>query len=303
MSVQPHKYSDGAVVNYPDNQESVVPNIISSYTVDSPKNLPPGISSLADLAAFYPKVVSPGMPGVSPGNISASNSTFADIQNVLGTSPADAKLKITPFYAEKGVVPLNTETTRSAIEGLVLKSEPWNLDIVVGAWGNRVEQENNDFAETEYEPFIYGTTTSLAAIDGLQAGNVTVNYTGTTLANQTPVDMTIDFGNGTWSGSWNNGVDSNVQVSKDSLGVWHATGNMGFKASGTLSGSNLVATTITAGDGTIGANSVVENAVFGNKAQMVGGGYQVTKSTDAYTAATQSDITIAVDKKLVNLPE
>ncbi len=304
MSIQPT--DEQTTVQYPDlfGLQSGVANIKASYTVDSPTHMPPGISSLDDLAILYPRVVSPEMPGVSPGVIyDDPNGTFTDIQSVLGTSPADAKLKITPFYAEEGVVPQNTKTY-SGVGGLVIKSEPWNLDMVVGAWSNRIEQDNGDFEQTNYEPFIYGTTTSTAAIDGLQAGNVTVHYTGTTLANQTSVAMTINFGNGTWSGSWNGGVDgANVQTYTDSLGVVHATGHMGFNAAGHLSGSNLTADRIFATDAT-SISGVVENAVFGNKAQMVGGGYQITKTvTGRYENATQADITIAVDQKLVDLAD
>ncbi len=305
MSIQPA--DEQTPVQYRGNVLGFA-NIKASYTV-----YPPILAKLAD----YPKVASPEMPGLSPMNIVYDpDGTFTDIQGVLGTVPAAAKLKIIPFYAEKGIGSIGSVApgTFSAVEGLVLKSEPWNLDMVVGGWGNEVRQANGDFESTDYGTFVYGTTTSLAAIDGLQAGNVTAHYTGTTMVNRTPVDITIDFGNGSWHGSWNGGADGdNVKVVKGSLNVWHATGNMGFNARGTLSGANLITKSISAGDGTVDlAKSVVENAVFGNKAQIVGGGYQITKTltnraynnVDGYpvtTTATQADITIAVDKKLVDL--
>lgn len=306
-SIVPHSYTGDLSVDY--LEKSFQPTRTVSYHVGPPV--------LAD-QNNYPLADSLSMPGVlldpDQHHPYDPDGTFAYLENNF---PLPDVVSATPIYAYKEGEQIEdgsgkTHTQWSRMTGYILKYKPWNLDMVVGAWGNAIKHKiagiiPNGSTGTDYEYFVYGTTTSQAAIDSLQAGKVTANYTGLTMANRTPVTMTIDFGNNKWSGSWNKGRDGNITISKpDSLGVRHISGNMGFNAGGTLSGPNLITTSITTGSGQIVQNkSVVTNAVFGNQAQMVGGGYQIAKTyqnDSSKVTATQSDITIAINNRLAPQP-
>jgi hypothetical protein len=113
---------------------------------------------------------------------------------------------------------------------------------------------------------VIGYTTSTADMSALRAGNFQATYSGID-HNGTPVILALNFGNATWSGTWNGGGDSNNVTPQATVsGVTMLKGNVGFAVTnGTITGSTISATAgnISATDGTILAGSVVQAALFG----------------------------------------
>lgn len=130
---------------------------------------------------------------------------------------------------------------------------------------------------------VIGYTTTTADMSALRAGNFQATYSGID-NNQTAVALAVNFGNSTWSGTWNGGADSNnVSTQTTVSGATMLKGNVGFAVNGgTITGSTFSATAsnISATDGTILAGSVVQGAFFG---PVVSG--QVTRN-DVTTTST-----------------
>ncbi len=90
-----------------------------------------------------------------------------------------------------------------------------------------------------------------------------------------------------------NPVDGSIDpgdLTTDSNGVKYVTGNVGFSASGTISGANIQSTNVSAGDGTV-TGTVVGN-FFGDGAEVLGGVSDIvkTRADGAYTDARNVDI-------------
>lgn len=116
---------------------------------------------------------------------------------------------------------------------------------------------------------VIGITTSQSDMDGLLRGNVSATYNGHSLVNQgslAPMTMTVNFGQSTWTGTWNNGADAN--------------GAVGFSAAGSISGSQFSSTpgSITALDSNNVSGSV-RGAFYGTQAAAVGGIADITKNS------------------------
>lgn len=172
----------------------------------------------------------------------------------------------------------------------------------VGVWGYI---NGNDGGESYYygdyfsaqdgaEGYVAGIPTPLADMAALQAGNVTASYAGLTsgyknTSYQSPVALTVNFGNGTWSGSWNNGADGNMYQTTDSAGRAYLVGQVGLNASGTVSGANFQSTSVSATDGVVSGS--VQGGFYGPQAVGMGGIVNVTKSaTEGYSNATYVDV-------------
>lgn len=141
--------------------------------------------------------------------------------------------------------------------------------------------------------FVAGTPTPAATIDTLRTGNMTVDYQGTSYLNATPVDVRVNFGNSTWSGSWNKGATGDITPDNVTGCV---KGEVGFTASGTVAGNQFggtVAGTSTPGmtvEGTVGGT------IYGNAAQNVGGIADV-RVTPAGSADSYRNLDIFTAKK------
>lgn len=149
--------------------------------------------------------------------------------------------------------------------------------------------------------FVAGITTPQTYLDAQRTGNVTATYSGFSGSWSgvgTPVNITVNFGNSTWNGSWNNGRDGSAWLYTDTSGNKYWAGNVGFNASGTISGANIASTSITAKDGTIGAGSSVKGTFFGKEAGSIGGVSDIVKTkTVGETVQTASHTAVfLVDK-------
>ena len=127
-----------------------------------------------------------------------------------------------------------------------------------------------------------GITTSLEQLNDYTGSNgVIASYSGITMHGGT-FAASIDFGNNTWNGAWNNG-----DVQGDGLVRTTATNVVGQVAfavtNGTVDGINFMANSgnLSAVDGVV--TGTVNGAVFGGNAQSVVGMVDIVKSTNEYT--------------------
>ncbi|MBL8199499.1 MAG: hypothetical protein JNK40_00880 [Chromatiales bacterium] len=96
--------------------------------------------------------------------------------------------------------------------------------------------------------FAWGTATSQAGLDALNAGNVTLNFSGPmSVNNATTGNMTLNFGSSpNWTGSWTNPAWS-------------------FGAGGTVSGPNLISLPGQFTDNVTGSGNFVQGAIVGEQ--------------------------------------
>lgn len=141
-----------------------------------------------------------------------------------------------------------------------------------------------DYARGTQSWGVIGYTTATADMAALRASSAQATYSGSD-HNGTPVQMTVNFGNATWSGSLNGGADSAVSAKASSSGGTVLTGRVGADITGgTITGSTFSATAanITARDGTIQAGSMIQGAFFGPNAAAAGGVVDIRKTTQSY---------------------
>lgn len=128
---------------------------------------------------------------------------------------------------------------------------------------------------------VMGRATPLADMAALRADQATATYQGGSyLGNgQFAVQMDVQFGPGTWSGTWNGGRDG--MVFQDALpndqGV-RLLGQVGFSASGVIEGVNIRSTAVSTGDAGATVSGIVRGAFFGPNAAAVGGVVDITKT-------------------------
>lgn len=138
--------------------------------------------------------------------------------------------------------------------------------------------------------FIYGETTGLDDLSALNVGNSVAAYSGSSLISGRSVNITVDFGANTWSGSWNGGTDSGVSASASSDNLNVLTGGVGFNASGTLSAANIVSTSVSATDASA-ISGTVNGSFFGGDAGVLAGAVDITKSVEgSYTDGVYRDL-------------
>jgi len=135
--------------------------------------------------------------------------------------------------------------------------------------------------------FVAGTTTPQTDLDALKAGQVTASYGGAMLENGTPVSIAVHFGAGTWNGSWG-GSKGSLDLSKATVVTRgngaYLQGQVGFTASGVVSGANIVSKQLSSG-----LTGSVKGSFFGAGAQTLGGSVDVHANVDG-TDARQVDV-------------
>jgi hypothetical protein len=131
---------------------------------------------------------------------------------------------------------------QSRIAARVIRDDDNQVLLAADVWshGNRANQTS----QSGY--FAWGTATSQAGLDSLNAGNVSVNFSGPmSVDNDTVGSMTVDFGtNPTWAGTWTNPGYS-------------------FGAGGTVSGADLMSQPGQFTDNVIADQSFVQGALLG----------------------------------------
>ena len=163
-----------------------------------------------------------------------------------------------------------------------------NKEVAVGWFERYVESYVRGEGESSYWDkgtetygyYVAGIATPQAYLDSQRAGNVVATYSGASYdwwsGYQTPVNMTVDFRNASWSGSWNGGSDGNVYTGTDSKGNQFWYGQVGFNASGNISGANIQSTSLSANDGAV--TGKVQGTFFGQTAGSIGGVSDIVKT-------------------------
>jgi hypothetical protein len=155
---------------------------------------------------------------------------------------------------------------------------------------------------------VVGVTTSDAEMASLRASNATATYTGYDLnglqAKVKPnVTLSVNFGNGTFTGSVNGGADRGIVQPQTTTSGTQLAGLVGVNIDkGVITGANFMSTALSATDGKIGAGSVVQGAFFGPSAAAAGGVVNITKTSNsgAYTNATHVTPFLTIRDDLLN---
>jgi hypothetical protein len=155
---------------------------------------------------------------------------------------------------------------------------------------------------------VLGLTTPDADMAALRASGATARYSGEMIGRlEGYMTMDANFGNATWTAVFNGGADRvsnyySVYTRPSASGASILNGQVGFEASGTISGVNINSTSITATDGTIGAGSYVKGAFFGPNANAVGGVYNIIKTREPVTVTTTNTMPVAFVEGPVMMP-
>jgi C-lobe and N-lobe beta barrels of Tf-binding protein B len=155
---------------------------------------------------------------------------------------------------------------------------------------------------------VAGVITSDADMASLRASNATATYTGYDLnglqAKVKPnVTLSVNFGNGSFTGSVNGGADRGTVQTQNTTRGTQLAGLVGVNIDkGVITGANFMSTALSATDGKIGAGSVVQGAFFGPNAAAAGGVVNITKTSDggAYTNAIHVTPFLTVRDTLLN---
>ncbi len=148
--------------------------------------------------------------------------------------------------------------------------------------------------------FIAGSLTGTDELDAFNVGEVEASYEGFTLNSGVEVAIDVDFGAGTWNGSWNDGNDGGVRAVMSTDGVNVLKGAVGFNAEGVIDGANLVSTSISASDAT-SISGTIDGSFFGGGASVLAGSLEIKKSTQNYTDGEYQDL--YVTSRNVTLPQ
>ena len=149
--------------------------------------------------------------------------------------------------------------------------------------------------------FVSGETTGIDDLNALNAGDVQATYSGLTSLSGTAVEINVDFGEGTWAGSWNGGTDAVVNTSISSDGVTVLSGGVGFEASGIVNGANIVGTSVSAADA-VAISGTVDGSFFGGDAGMLAGTVNIDKETNTYDGKYQDIYVTADPTKVTGVP-
>jgi hypothetical protein len=98
------------------------------------------------------------------------------------------------------------------------------------------------------------------------------------------VQIAVNFGTRTFDATFNGGTDKSVQTSSTASGGTQLTGQVGFVASGNITGSTFQSTSVSATDAT-SISGKVTGAFFGTNAAAAGGVADITKTVAAVVPA------------------
>ena len=133
---------------------------------------------------------------------------------------------------------------QSRIVARVVRDEDNQVLLAADVWSHGNRGSGAQSAQSGY--FAWGTATSQAGLDTLNAGNASINFSGPmSVDNRTVGSMTINYGtNPTWTGNWNNPGYS-------------------FGAGGSVSGADLVSQPGQFTDNVIVDQSFVQGVLLG----------------------------------------
>ncbi len=141
-------------------------------------------------------------------------------------------------------------------------------------------------SQTRSGPVVIGYATSDTDLSALRASNASAAYFGYGSDSNSQVRLEVQFGAGTWQGSWNGGADGQVYTSDAQL-----RGQVGFTAAGTINGANIVSTSVGTTDAGASVSGFVRGAFFGPQAAAAAGVVDITKTNP--NAMVQADRALA----------
>ncbi|EAR62428.1 hypothetical protein MED92_15363 [Oceanospirillum sp. MED92] len=137
--------------------------------------------------------------------------------------------------------------------------------------------------------FVYGVETTQAQLNSFvdSLAVKTATYTGAT-GFGADVTLNLNFTAQTWTGTFNGGVDttSELQFGPENLGTAAVIGHIGFTATGTISGTNITSSSISANDLSVSfgnqdftrtISGTVDATFYGSEAQGIGGIADINK--------------------------
>lgn len=161
------------------------------------------------------------------------------------------------------------------------------------------EGSYTDSAKQVSGMYVAGIATPQSYLDAQRAGNVVATYSGNSYdwhGYQVSVNMTVNFGNASWTGSWNNGTDGYVGTATDSKGNVYSYGQVGFNAAGTINGANIQSTSLSARDGTVSGK--VQGTFYGQTAGSIAGVSDIVKTKTGSTVAASNTALFLVNKNV-----
>jgi len=263
-----------------DLKVPIVEGQLAASSRTSPQAATPVLNPIPTFAQVAPAPgPGPGFP--SMGALIAQNViTNLTVNSITDIPLSEAALNQSVFF-------MGSQFWFGFGQGVFLRGTTVDVAGTPFAYGSSSRKDEGFSKSTS---FIYGESTGTADLNALNAGNVQANYTGAMISGRTPVSIAVDFGAATWSGSWNGGADSGfIRTSLSSDNVNVTSGQVGFNASGTISGANIVSTSILATDASA-ISGTVNGSFFGGQAGVLAGAVDVTKTTEAYTDGTHRDL-------------
>ncbi len=140
-------------------------------------------------------------------------------------------------------------------------------------------------------PYVAGIVTSATDMAELRANTIGATFYSGSAYQGSPVEINVTFaGAGSWEGRWNDGADGSTWTYTPSgTSQQYIRGQVGFIASGTVTGSNIQSTNVSATDGTV--SGMVKGSFFGSQAAALGGVVDITKTKpDGYSNARHVDV-------------
>lgn len=207
-----------------------------------------------------------GLTDISPLNLDGTTHYYDDVTGEVGE-----KMRLTTRLGD---------TRRSY--GVNGTADPFNGDL------ERYVIGNSDPSNI-YQTFsgVWGVTTTAVDMDTLSKGQVTATYFGRSTDDGkssagTPV-MRVNFGNGSFTASFNGGADGSTYLERTATGT-QVRGQVGFNVdAGVIRGSNFESTRLSATDGTVSGRVV--GAFFGPGAAVAAGATDIIKTKVATEAA------------------
>jgi hypothetical protein len=189
------------------------------------------------------------------------------------------------------------------IDGTVSDTAPLAYGLIVTSVTNYINGIDSHSQTKSY--FVTGIVTSAADMAAVRADTISaVNYSGKNFSGVgdgvSPVAITVNFGPGTWNGSWNGGRDGSTHTETHG-GQTYIYGQVGFNASGTISGSNIISNSVTTLDPGATISGKVNGSFYGSQAQALAGVVDITKSNPTGEYANAKHVDLFITNKVTKL--
>jgi C-lobe and N-lobe beta barrels of Tf-binding protein B len=213
-----------------------------------------------------------------------------------GTYPYPASVELAPVALGSVAVPgAHTGTVAmdngccsydgNGLDANMQAEDKWLLLNAQVAWYTGTVRSDGESVFPTLISGVAGRLTTAADMDALNKGNVTASYSGRLLSDRemdigNTVNLEVNFGNRTFTGSVNGGADVDRRLAMQPLanGQISVQNGMGLKIdAGVIDGSRFQSTRLSATDGNITAGAV-SGGFFGPGAAAAGGVIDVTKT-------------------------